>query len=113
MKNLFLAPIISCFAAIYAYVCGSYSREVFGISIFAITVFVAFLIQVLAFIPAYLLNTEKFYDLTGSITFLTIIAITIVTNENISTKQIIVSFVVLAWAFRLGSFLFLRVLKVG
>ncbi|MCJ7739296.1 MAG: hypothetical protein MUQ10_18620, partial [Anaerolineae bacterium] len=41
---------------------------IFGVPLFALLVGLAFLIQWLAFIPAYLLQTETFFDLTGSIT---------------------------------------------
>ena len=36
-------------------------------------VMLAFLIQWIAYIPAYVFQTEKFYDLTGSLSYLTVI----------------------------------------
>ena len=39
-----------------------------GIPVFALAVAAAFIIQWLAFIPAYLRQTERFYDLTGGVT---------------------------------------------
>ena len=36
-------------------------------------VILAFVIQWIAFIPAYVLQTEKFYDLTGSLTYLSVV----------------------------------------
>ena len=47
--------------------------SVAGIPLFALSVGLAFLIQWLAFIPAYLLQTEKFFDLTGSITYIAVV----------------------------------------
>ena len=44
----------------------------FGIPIFALSVGLVFLIQWLAFVAAYLLQTEKFYDLTGSMTYISV-----------------------------------------
>ena len=41
----------------------------------ALGVALAFAINWIAFIPAYLLKTEKFYDLTGSITYITVVAV--------------------------------------
>ena len=35
-------------------------------------VILAFLIQWIAYIPAYVFQTEKFYDLTGSLTYLSV-----------------------------------------
>ena len=72
-----------------------------------------FCIQWISFIPAFILQTEKFYDLTGSITYLTTVftALYITDSGNIS-DYVIVSCVAI-WAIRLGSFLFMRIHKAG
>jgi len=72
-----------------------------------------FSIQWISFIPAYIFQTEKFYDLTGSITYLTTVftALYITDSGNIS-DYVIVSCVAI-WAIRLGSFLFMRIHKAG
>ena len=43
-----------------------------GIPVFGVLVGLAMLIQWLAFIPAFRLQTEKFFDLTGSITYISV-----------------------------------------
>ena len=53
----------------------------FGIPIFALAVGLAFLIQWVAFVPAYLLQTEKFLDLTGSLTYITVAIIAVLFAE--------------------------------
>jgi steroid 5-alpha reductase family enzyme len=68
-------------------------------------------VQIIAFIPALLNNTEKYYDLTGSLTFLSITSIALLTNPSIALEQFIAGLMVIVWAGRLGSFLFLRILK--
>ena len=72
-----------------------------------------FCIQWISFIPAFIFQTEKFYDLTGSITYLTTVftALYITDSGNIS-DYVIVSCVAI-WAIRLGSFLFMRIHKAG
>ena len=72
-----------------------------------------FCIQWISFIPAFIFQTEKFYDLTGSITYLTTVftALCITDSGNIS-DYVIVSCVAI-WAIRLGSFLFMRIHKAG
>jgi len=72
-----------------------------------------FCIQWISFIPAFIFQTEKFYDLTGSITYLTTVftALYITDSGNIS-DYVIVSCVTI-WAIRLGSFLFMRIHKAG
>ena len=72
-----------------------------------------FCIQWVSFIPAFIFQTEKFYDLTGSITYLTAVFYTLhVTGSNNLSDLIIVACVAV-WAIRLGSFLFMRIHKAG
>ena len=50
--------------------CGSQSGVWAGpLPVFTWCAFLAFGLQWLAYVPAYLWQTEKFYDLTGSITY--------------------------------------------
>ena len=76
-------------------------------------VLLAFLIQWICFIPAYILQTEKFYDLTGSVTYLTLIAFSIFSAGSLGFASVIVCACVSVWAVRLGSFLFFRIKKDG
>lgn len=76
-------------------------------------VLLAFLIQWISFTPAYILQTEKFYDLTGSLTYLTLILFSIFNAGSLGFASLIVCACVSVWAVRLGSFLFLRIKKDG
>ena len=80
--------------------------------LFALLVGLAFLVQWLAFIPAYLLQTEKFFDLTGSITYL-LVTLTAVYFSGADGRSILLSALVMIWALRLGTFLFRRIHKAG
>ncbi len=73
----------------------------------------AFGIQWLAFIPAYLAQTEHFFDLTGSLTFVSLAMIALVLSDAPDTRAIILCALISVWAIRLGSFLFKRVKKDG
>lgn len=80
-------------------------------------VILAFIIQWIAFVPAYVFQTEKFYDLTGSITYLTVIwySLTLASNGtvNYNGASIVIVILISIWAIRLGSFLFMRIHKDG
>lgn len=101
------------------------SIVVFGISFFIATltkleivenaILLAFLIHWLFFIPAYLLKTEKFFDLTGSLTYISIMVYVVYTKNNLQEQlgSIILASLIILWAVRLGSFLFLRIKKAG
>jgi steroid 5-alpha reductase family enzyme len=80
--------------------------------VFALSVGLAFLIQWLAFIPAYLLQTEKFFDLTGGITYILVVIVTLYFS-GIDARSMLLSTLVIVWAVRLGSFLFRRIHKAG
>ena len=73
----------------------------------------AFGIQWLAFIPARVLQSERFYDLTGSITYIavTLVAISVATTP--SGAQWLIAIMIFLWAGRLGSFLFRRIHAAG
>jgi steroid 5-alpha reductase family enzyme len=88
-----------------------------GSSLVLQAVFIAFSIQWIAFIPAYIFQTEKFYDLMGSITYLTVIWFTLMSSSNelalTNIGNIIIVLLISSWAVRLGTFLFLRIKKDG
>lgn len=80
-------------------------------------VILAFIIQWIAFIPAYVFQTEKFYDLTGSLTYLSVVSYSLYLASdgftNTSAANITVVVFISLWAIRLGSFLFMRIHKDG
>lgn len=84
-----------------------------GIPLFALAVAAAFAIQVIAFIPAMLLQTERFFDLTGSLTFFAISAALVLLAPQPDARSWILAGMVMLWAVRLGSFLAMRVHKAG
>jgi steroid 5-alpha reductase family enzyme len=74
---------------------------------------VAFVIQWLAFIPAFMFKTEKFYDLTGTIAYLTVTVSALLLSGAPGIRSWLVATLVVIWTVRLGSFLFKRVLQSG
>ena len=76
-------------------------------------VLIAFVIQWVLFIPAYLMQTEKFYDLAGSFTYISIISYVFYKSSEFNLGNLILSVFIIIWAVRLGSFLFFRIQKAG
>jgi len=111
MKNSLLHIVISLIAFSLSYLL-AYST---GLSLVQDTILIVFVIQWVLFVPAYLFRTEKFFDLTGSVTY--IFAVSFVfykSNDDLLSYDIgslILSIVIVFWALRLGSFLFLRIKK--
>ena len=110
-----MKPIHYLFFALVAFVIPFGITLLIGNQVVQNIVLAIFLIQWIAFIPAYALQTEKFYDLTGSITYTSVFAycIYLALSQTINWGSIIISVLVIVWALRLGSFLFLRISNDG
>jgi steroid 5-alpha reductase family enzyme len=78
-------------------------------------VLLVYIIQWVAFIPAYMFQTEKFFDLTGSITYSSVFiyCIYLTTSGDLNWGSLVISILVIIWAGRLGTFLFTRIAKDG
>ncbi|MEP5763191.1 MAG: DUF1295 domain-containing protein [Halieaceae bacterium] len=87
--------------------------SVAGIPLFALCGVVAFSIQWLLFFPAYLFQTEKFYDLAGSITYISLALIAVGLSGHNDAGSLLIAGMVIVWAARLGSFLFIRIMADG
>ena len=84
-----------------------------GVENVVLAVLLAFFVQWTFFIPAYIFQTEKFYDLIGSITYLSVVFFTLYNSDVRPLESLVVVGCVVVWAVRLGSFLFLRIKKAG
>lgn len=103
--------------------------EVAGLPLALWAMGLAFVINWLAYVPSYLARTEHYFDLTGSLTYLTVVVgvcaytgvlpkLFRISAEGLSlsapsNRHLVVAAVVVIWALRLGSFLFGRIRKVG
>jgi steroid 5-alpha reductase family enzyme len=84
-----------------------------GIPLFALLVGWAFLIQWLAFIVAYLRQSERFYDLTGSLTYVTVALLGVLLSPIRDIRSFLLLGLVVIWAARLGTFLVRRIHRAG
>lgn len=90
------------------------SVVVFGsMPLFALCIIIAFAIQWIAYIPSYIARTEKFYDLTGSFTYTTVILMAAFMASRFDVQSLVLTGLVLVWTSRLGFFLFRRVIRAG
>ena len=108
IKELLFSAIAFLFSYSIAYLT--------GIEVVENAVLLSFIIQWVLFIPAYLLQTEKFFDISGSITYISVVIYCFLNNYDplfVNIGNIILSIIVIIWALRLGSFLFIRIKKAG
>ena len=90
-----------------------HGRLVAGIPAFALCAVLAFAINWIVFVPAYLFQTERYFDLTGSFTYVALIAVALRATEAPSSRVLLLAGLVVVWTVRLGSFLFARILREG
>jgi steroid 5-alpha reductase family enzyme len=113
-RNALIAlPIIILIGVGVAFAGSDNGFEAFGIPLFALGVGLAFVIQWLAFVPAFIWQSEKFYDLTGSLTYISVTTIIVVLSPEVDGRSLLLLALILIWAGRLGTFLFRRVQKAG
>ena len=87
--------------------------EIRGMNAFRFILIIAVLLQVIFFIPSFLLKTEKYYDLVGSLTYITTVSLAYFSVENKTMIDSVIYFYVMVWALRLGIYLFRRVRNDG
>ena len=76
--------------------------EIRGMNAFTFILIIAVLLQVFFFLPSFLMKTEKYYDLVGSLTYITTISLAYFSVENKTMIDTIIYFYVMVWALRLG-----------
>lgn len=112
-RSIIAIPVVLLVGAGVALAGSQEGAALGGMPLFAICVALAFIIQWIVFIPAYIQQTEKFFDLTGSLTFITVVVTAVVLSPTIDGRSFLLLGMVVVWALRLGSFLFMRIRAEG
>ncbi|MBP8806304.1 MAG: DUF1295 domain-containing protein [Kofleriaceae bacterium] len=109
-----IANLVAVLVAAGVAVAGSQGgAQVGAVPVFALCVGLAFVVQWLAFVPAYLRQTERFYDLVGSATYVSLTALAVSLGPPADARAIVLLLLVTLWAARLGSYLVRRIHKAG
>ena len=104
--------VILIAGAALAFVGSDGSVRTFGIPLFALGVAVAFVVQWIAFVPAWIASTEHYFDLTGSLTYLTLLLLALAFGPA-DPRAVLLAGLIGLWAVRLGTFLFTRTRAAG
>ena len=100
-------------AAVITWAGSQGSLDYQGMPVFGLCALLVFAWQWFAFIPAYLKQTETFYDLVGSLTYISVVFLALFLAGQFDARSLLIAALVVTWALRLGSFLFLRILRDG
>ena len=98
---------------LYSFTANNIETEILGFNSFKFLISIAVIIQFLIFLPSFIFKSEKFYDLTGSLTYISVTSIAYFSLDNPTTTDTILYLYVIIWAGRLGIFLFRRINKDG
>lgn len=110
---VFAVPVVVLVGMGLAWAGSRGGASAFGVPVFTLLVGLAFVVQWIVFVPSFLLHTEKFYDLTGSLTYISITGLAVALSPVVDARSLLLLVLVVIWAARLGTFLFRRVHKAG
>ena len=117
MRDILGSVVSVAVAIVFAWAGAQNGPTILGFPALLFIISIGFLIHWVIFIPSYLMRTEKFYDITGTIAYLAMISTSVYvvssTAGALAFRSKVVVVMVIVWAMRLGLFLFIRVLKVG
>lgn len=113
IKALIIFLVVVLIGALVALAGSQGGVTVKGLPLFGVLIALVYIIQWLAFIPAFIGQSEKYYDLTGAITNISITLLALILTPNPDLRAYLLALLVIIWAGRLGIFLFRRVQKAG
>ena len=114
-KLLPVAGVLGVLAAVGVltfFVAGG-SNRIGDWSIFTLLAALAFVVQWVVFVPAYVQKSEHYFDLAGSATFVTLAVLALVLDGSFDARAVVIAALVAIWALRLGTFLSGRVRAAG
>ncbi len=115
-QNLTRVAVIVAIAAIaygFGWAGGQGSVDAGSISAFAWCGIAAFVINGVGFLHSWATKSEKYYDITGTATYITMTIVALITASDLSVVQVITALLVVIWTSRLGVFLFRRIVRAG
>ena len=84
-----------------------------GYPLFAVCGSIGLILHWIFFIPSYLLKTDHYFDLIGSISYVITAITAAILNQSLDMRGMIICGMIVLWATRLGLFLFTRIKQDG
>lgn len=115
-RHVLTIAVAVLLASAAAFAGGSGGARLVGVPVFAWCALGAFALNWAAWIHAVRARTERYYDLIGSGTYLGVTAFAVVgaaVASHVTAAHAVLAALVVAWAARLGTFLFSRIRRTG
>ena len=113
MKLIIASALITAFVFAVAWIGDQTDSTLYGLPLMAAMALGIFAVQWVGLIHARLFETEHYFDLVGSLTYVTVTLFAVQQTAEMGLRQQIIAGVVIVWAARLGPFLFRRIQKAG
>lgn len=117
LQSLIVVIVVTVIALAFSGFASANSVELYGYPAMYLCGWLALVINWLAFIPSALAKSDKFYDTTGAITYLTVTGVAVFAAYqsfgSLDPRGIVVAAMVAIWCIRLGTFLFIRIHAAG
>lgn len=112
-SSLKLSILVAIVGLLMSYLVGFDGAKFWGMPVALLCALLAFLINWLAFIPANVRKTERFYDLVGTMTYVSVIVLACLLSLPLDWRAVLVASMVVVWSTRLGLFLIRRIQQDG
>ncbi|MEM7119243.1 MAG: DUF1295 domain-containing protein [Chloroflexota bacterium] len=112
-RSLMIFPVLVLIGLGIAWAGSQGGATIGNIPLFMLAVAIIFIIQWVAFIPAFQQQSEKFFDLTGSLTYISVTILLFLLSPNRDARSFLLTAMIVIWAVRLGTFLYRRVQAEG
>ena len=117
LQSFIVVIVVTVIALAFSGFASANSVEFHGYPAMYLCGWLALVINWLAFIPSALAKSDKFYDTTGAITYLTVTGVAVFAAYqsfgSLDPRGIAVAAMVAIWCIRLGTFLFIRIHAAG
>jgi len=114
LQAVVLVIIVTLFMGGIAFFIEGQDINFFGVPLVIASAGLCLGINLLVFIPAAIAKTEKYFDLTGSITYFLVMGMALYAmGDTINTRVIVLALMVCIWALRLGTYLMQRIQADG
>jgi steroid 5-alpha reductase family enzyme len=113
MKLIITSVLITVFVFVVAWMGDQTGSTLYGLPLMTAMALGIFAVQWVGLIHARLFETEHYFDLVGSLTYITVTLFAVQQATDMGLRQQIIAGVVIVWAARLGPFLFRRIQKAG
>lgn len=112
-KLILISLLVAIVGGLVGFAGSYHGQRVGSVPILVMIVGIVFVIQWIMYAHSWFKQTDRFYDLTGGITYVTMTILALALSQNLDARAWILGGIVIIWSARLSSFLFIRVTKSG